>query len=476
MMMLSTHPSTGGQSSVVPNCVSNVGFADLDLEVQNALLAFVFKGDLFDPVAVPGDAVSFAELEPEARTRLSGFVFKDDAFEKLSRNVQIDLWRFVFNDESPCDWSEDGVGVLHWVLLKDLVSLHDPETPLADKFELLRWVFTDSELNDNPFSFANWVKVVGCSPHSPTAFFGAIDVDDARRHFSKADDGGGEHVERNVGPVSLLVTYQEFAEAVKPRMSNLHDPSARLMPFDAPPLFLEARSHMRGVAPFADGALRGFTEEARVGAKMLGVLGTGACDDQAIEDGAKLRDVMTISADHDERERDATRVDQQHSLAPIFFPDPSDWVRPTLAPTGPSPTPRRRFASARQCPPCRRIPPGPPAIASRRHPRVPTQGIACEWRLRSQTAPAAAPSTGTLCVIHRRSPRIPAWHLLASDRPLAGEHIPFQALAVDPGPAAQPVSKILRRLPMRPSSVLPLRSPQNRQRRDGRAEYHIIYG
>jgi len=133
--MLSTHPSTGGQSSVVPNCVSNVGFADLDLEVQNALHAFVFKGDLFDPVAAPGDAVSFAELEPEARKRLSGFVFKDDAFEKLSRNVQIDLLRFVFNGESPCDWSEDGVGVLHWVLLKDLVSLHDPETPLADKFE-----------------------------------------------------------------------------------------------------------------------------------------------------------------------------------------------------------------------------------------------------------------------------------------------------------------------------------------------------
>jgi hypothetical protein len=116
MMMLSTHPSTGGQSSVVPrpsNWVSNVGFADLDLEVQNALHAFVFKEDLFDPVAVPekGDAVSFAELAPEARKRVSSFVFQDDAFEKLSRNVQIDLLRFVFNDESPCDWSEDGVGV-----------------------------------------------------------------------------------------------------------------------------------------------------------------------------------------------------------------------------------------------------------------------------------------------------------------------------------------------------------------------------
>jgi hypothetical protein len=217
MMMLSTHPSTGGPFSVVPspfNCVSNVGFADLDLEVQNALHAFVFKGDLFDPVAVPGDAVSFVELAPEARKRLTGFVFKDDAFEKLSRNVQIDLLRFVFNDESPCDWSEDGVGVLHWVLLKDLVSLHDPDTPLADKFELLRWVFTDSELDDNPFSFANCVKVVGCSPHSPTAFFGAIDIDDVRNWLRrKAKAWFWASIESYPEPVrEQIVTNTDYVE------------------------------------------------------------------------------------------------------------------------------------------------------------------------------------------------------------------------------------------------------------------------
>jgi hypothetical protein len=64
MMMLSTHPSTGGPFSVVPspfNCVSNVGFADLDLEVQNALHAFVFKGDLFDPVAEQARAIGLVD-------------------------------------------------------------------------------------------------------------------------------------------------------------------------------------------------------------------------------------------------------------------------------------------------------------------------------------------------------------------------------------------------------------------------------
>jgi hypothetical protein len=34
-----------------------------------------------------------------------------------------------------------------------------------------------------------------------------------------------------------------------------------------------------------------------------------------------LGDIMALGTAHDERERDATRVDQQMTLAPIFFPD-----------------------------------------------------------------------------------------------------------------------------------------------------------
>ena len=42
--------------------------------------------------------------------------------------------------------------------------------------------------------------------------------------------------------------------------------------------------------------------------------------------------VVAMGAADDDRQRDAMLVDQQVTLAPFFFPDPSDWVRPTRGP------------------------------------------------------------------------------------------------------------------------------------------------
>jgi len=44
--------------------------------------------------------------------------------------------------------------------------------------------------------------------------------------------------------------------------------------------------------------------------------------------------VVDLSSAGDYRQRDSTRVDQQASLAPIFFPDQSGWDRQLLAPEG----------------------------------------------------------------------------------------------------------------------------------------------
>jgi hypothetical protein len=51
-----------------------------------------------------------------------------------------------------------------------------------------------------------------------------------------------------------------------------------------------------------------------------------------IEYGFELRDVMMIGRGHDDRHRDATSVDQQHPLAPLFSPDPSGLARRILGP------------------------------------------------------------------------------------------------------------------------------------------------
>ena len=69
---------------------------------------------------------------------------------------------------------------LHWRLLLKRRRLPDPDTPLKEKLDTLAWALTDPALDDRPFSFANCLRVVGTSPLSPTAYFGAVQIDEVR--------------------------------------------------------------------------------------------------------------------------------------------------------------------------------------------------------------------------------------------------------------------------------------------------------
>lgn len=78
------------------------------------------------------------------------------------------------------EWTEEDIVQLHWRLLMELRRLPDPGTPLEEKLDTLAWALTDPDLDDRPFSFASCLRVVGTSPLSPTAHFGAVSVDDIR--------------------------------------------------------------------------------------------------------------------------------------------------------------------------------------------------------------------------------------------------------------------------------------------------------
>jgi len=87
------------------------------------------------------------------------------------------------------EWSEDDIVLLHWRLLQEVSQLADPATPLDEKFDTLRWVFTQRERDGLPFSFVNCLRVVGCSPLSPIAYCGRVDAEEIRdyiRHGLKA--------------------------------------------------------------------------------------------------------------------------------------------------------------------------------------------------------------------------------------------------------------------------------------------------
>lgn len=78
------------------------------------------------------------------------------------------------------DWSEEELVYLHWRLLQDVAQLADPLAPLAEKFDTLRWVFTEPHHDPLPFSFANCLRVVANSPLSPIGYCGTVDVEDVR--------------------------------------------------------------------------------------------------------------------------------------------------------------------------------------------------------------------------------------------------------------------------------------------------------
>ena len=122
-------------------------------------------------------------------------------------------------------------------------------------------------------------------------------------------------------------------------MADLYDPAPSLLAglsllgF----YFLRATGHMGNVAVCLDDAQRRSASIPSIQAQMLGsaVCGRLALDHDGVQDGIQLRDVITIRSGHDERQGDATAVDQQVTFAPIFFPDQSGWARLAVAPVVP---------------------------------------------------------------------------------------------------------------------------------------------
>ena len=49
------------------------------------------------------------------------------------------------DSESSDAWTEETIVRLHFMLLDDIAKLADRATPIAEKFEILRWIYTDPE-------------------------------------------------------------------------------------------------------------------------------------------------------------------------------------------------------------------------------------------------------------------------------------------------------------------------------------------
>ena len=87
------------------------------------------------------------------------------------------------DEEAVVEWSEDDIVFLHWRLLQEVRHLADPATPLEEKLDTLRWVFTEREKDAAPFYFVSCLRVVGCSPLSPIAYCGLVDAEEVRERI-----------------------------------------------------------------------------------------------------------------------------------------------------------------------------------------------------------------------------------------------------------------------------------------------------
>src|ERR1700741_919253 len=102
-------------------------------------------------------------------------------------------------------------------------------------------------------------------------------------------------------------------------------------------LLLGATSHMRNEAMAPNDLQRWLASISSVQTQMLGATLNRhlALDHDGGQDCVELRNVMPVRSGHDERQGDATAVDQKVTFAPIFFPDQSDCARPALVPVEP---------------------------------------------------------------------------------------------------------------------------------------------
>lgn len=82
---------------------------------------------------------------------------------------KVEILRRVYSSHEP-QWMTAEIVYLHFILLDQCRYLCRPSASLERKEETLRWIFTDPELEDQPFSFKNCVRLVtGNAPE-----FGAV--------------------------------------------------------------------------------------------------------------------------------------------------------------------------------------------------------------------------------------------------------------------------------------------------------------
>ena len=125
----------------------------------------------------------------------------------------------------------------------------------------------------------------------------------------------------------LLISDQKLSKPVEPGVRRLHDPTSVLRRTPASALL---SCDPWGVAPDTDLLANRFAVISLIRIQEpLSSLRKG--DENGVEHCGELADIMSIGPGHDQRQRDATGVHQDVTLASLFSPDLSGSDRLPLA-------------------------------------------------------------------------------------------------------------------------------------------------
>lgn len=249
-------------------------------------------------------------------------------------------------------------------------------------------------------------------------------------------------------------TNQQFSKAVEPRKTPLDDPSPCLE-LRIPALhfnFFSSLPNARDISPINTLIERGLSCIPFISTQMLSP--TNFCCWTFYHNVVKcirqqLHVVLLCSA-HDERQRDATTVDEDASLAAIFFPDQLDCDRHFQVRAGLCSSHRRYFAIAKQCLPSHRIRQAPLSTISRRTQPFAIQENSDVLHLDCQIASLESLSIEFPSEEHKLSrPKQDEviWvsvHLLIHERTSDGDHVSFVVLTVQLSPRTRPTSPMNR--------------------------------
>jgi len=144
-------------------------------------------------------------------------------------------------------------------------------------------------------------------------------------------------IESGKAAIQLFVANQQLSKAVEPAVADLDNPAASLLERIAALAcrLLFATHHVGDVAMALHRLFVLCTGVPSIGAEMFAsaLRRVRPLHHDGIENLLKALAVMHVGPGHDERQRDATPVHQQMTLAAFFSPDPSGWGQCLLAPS-----------------------------------------------------------------------------------------------------------------------------------------------